>query len=147
MSRWRKYQQQARAAVYRDILEEAGLFPFRRYQWKPDLRERGFESIFVQTPRGRIEIIPSRFVPDDGVVIANEIDRSSLNPVFVSPRAWAQLNSDMAAFRTYDASYQGRIDTARQIVDAGFVSPAEGKALLDSGDGFSGTTTIEALDE
>ncbi len=34
-TKWRKVWARRYAAVYTDLLEEAGIYPFKRYDWRP----------------------------------------------------------------------------------------------------------------
>lgn len=130
MSRWRRYQSQARTAVLCDQLAEAGVWPFRRFVWRPDLRPRGFETLVIRTFSGPVQIRPSPMVgsgtflvftdaPPLGDVITHS-NRPTLNSinsaldlagrtatpliVQVSPRDYAALNEQVADMRMFDVS-------------------------------------------
>lgn len=122
MSKWRRHPKHPRVQVLCDQLAEAGLWPFIRYPWRPDLRF-GFGALRI----GGIQIVPHEMCSDDrfyllspgappvvmvtseisaGVIIhAAMLQQAPTAQVFVSLRGMATLNIEAARARQYDVTY------------------------------------------
>ena len=129
-TKWRRYRAAAHAAVFRDSLEAASLWPWRRVagviEWPP----RGaFDAITMMMPTGPVRFVAHPMMAEGTMLVMSEhvtmahgqVESTSAAVVdallvevnngrrpslaLVPLLTWVALNSETALLRRYDTSY------------------------------------------